>query len=174
MARRKKRLSAVLLEQNPEPGKYYDDHGLAAVVGKAGKTRFEQRYTHRGKRRTIPLGRYPELSIADASALALANRRLVRAGQDPVAEKNRPPTLPSPRQFPSSPSFADRAGPTPRREDHHARSGSAHHPRARGTGSSRASCLRSSPPCSSRSWKMHRRRSRGFASSWVSLCTGRS
>ena len=92
MARTKKPLTAVFLDQNPKPGKYYDEHGLVVIVRKNGTIYIEQRYTRRGKRRTIPIGRYPELSLSGARAQALAHLRLVHAGKDPVAERNRPPT----------------------------------------------------------------------------------
>ena len=85
-------MTPTFLDHRPKPGKYYDEHGLVVVVGKTRTIHFAQRYTHKGHRRSIPLGRYPELSLAGARALALANLRLVHAGKDPVAEKNRPPT----------------------------------------------------------------------------------
>ena len=85
-------MTPTFLDQRPKPGKYYDEHGLVIVVGKTGKIHFEQRYTHKGHRRCIPLGRYPKLSLAGARAEALATQRLVHSGKDPVAEKNRRPT----------------------------------------------------------------------------------
>ena len=49
----------------------------------------------RGRRRELGLGGFPLVPLKDARALALANRRLARAGGDPLAEKRRAKAMPS-------------------------------------------------------------------------------
>ena len=56
MAKSSKRLTATFLDQRPDPGKHYGEHGVVAVVRKTGSIYFEQRYTHKGRRSTAGLG----------------------------------------------------------------------------------------------------------------------
>ena len=52
---------------------------------------WEQRYSYKRTPRTIGIGSYPEVSLADARAIAVEKLRLVRAGKDPIVEKRREP-----------------------------------------------------------------------------------
>ena len=48
-----------------------------------------QRIVIHGRRRDLGLGGYPAIGLAEARALALANKTLVTAGRDPLAERHR-------------------------------------------------------------------------------------
>ena len=68
------------------PGKYYDGvHGLYLRVMPSGSRQWVQRITVRGKVREFGLGGYPVVTLAEARQHALRNRRIARAGGDPVA-----------------------------------------------------------------------------------------
>ena len=83
-----KRLSAQFVRTAP-PGFYCDGHGLNLKVDPSGARRWVQRLMVRGKPRTLGLGGYPLVSLADARAQAFSNRQLARTGGDPLAEKRR-------------------------------------------------------------------------------------
>lgn len=73
------------------PGKYHDGGGLGLIlrVDPNGSRFWVQRITIHGKRREIGLGSPPIVSLADARDAATANKKLVRAGADPLAEKHK-------------------------------------------------------------------------------------
>ena len=54
---------------------------------RAGSKQWVRRLRIRGKRRELGLGGYPLVTLAMAREAALANRRAVHAGGDPLAEK---------------------------------------------------------------------------------------
>ena len=70
-----------------DPGRYCDGHGLYLEVQPSGSRSWVQRVAVGGRRREIGLGSFPLVSLAEARAQAFANRKLARAGGDPVAEK---------------------------------------------------------------------------------------
>ncbi len=80
-------LSAALVSKVTEPGHYWDGHGLILRVTRAGSKQWVQRLRIRGKRRELGLGGFPLVTLAMAREAALANRRMVHAGGDPLAEK---------------------------------------------------------------------------------------
>ena len=67
------------------PGKHYDAHGLFLLVEPSGARRWVQRIVIRGRRRDLGLGAYPLVSLAEARQQAFDNRKLARAGGDPLA-----------------------------------------------------------------------------------------
>ena len=68
------------------PGKYYDGiHGLYLRVMPSGSRQWVQRITVQGKMREFGLGGYPVVTLAEARQHALRNRRIARAGGDPMA-----------------------------------------------------------------------------------------
>ena len=73
------------------PGTHGDGHGLALLVKPTGGRSWIQRLViaGTGKRIAMGLGGYPIVSLADARAVALENRRKARKGEDP-----RKPRLP--------------------------------------------------------------------------------
>jgi integrase len=73
--------------RNAKPGKHYDGNGLFLRVDVTGARRWVQRITVRGKQREIGLGSAALVSLAEAREWALSNRRLARAGGDPLAAK---------------------------------------------------------------------------------------
>lgn len=73
------------------PGKYHDGGGLGLIlrVDPNGSRFWVQRITIHGKRREIGLGSPPVVSLADARDVALENKKLLRSGGDPLAEKRK-------------------------------------------------------------------------------------
>ena len=82
------RLSAAKVRQVREPGKYYDGGGLFLRVEATGSKRWVQRLTIHGKQREIGLGAAQLVTLAEARDAAIENRKLARAGGDPVAAKH--------------------------------------------------------------------------------------
>lgn len=82
-----KALSAVFVRQVTEPGKYSDGNGLFLLVQPNGSKQWVQRITIRGKRSDIGLGGAAHVSLAEAREVALANKKLARAGGDPLQAK---------------------------------------------------------------------------------------
>ena len=88
-------LSAAFVSKATAPGHYHDGHGLILRVTRAGTKQWVQRLRIRGKRRELGLGGYPLVTLAMAREAALANRRKVHAGGDPLAEKRRARGVPT-------------------------------------------------------------------------------
>ena len=83
----RKALTAAFVRQVCEPGKYFDGNGLFLRVEANGTKYWVQRITIRGKRCEIGLGTPDLVSLADVRDKALENRRMVRAGGDPLQAK---------------------------------------------------------------------------------------
>ena len=74
--------------RNAKPGRYSDgDTLILKVVGNSKG--WIQRLTVNGKRSDIGLGSWPLVSLQEARDAAFENRRAVRAGADPLAEKRK-------------------------------------------------------------------------------------
>ena len=71
------------------PGLYGDGGTLYLAVAPGGSKSWVQRITINGKRRDIGLGGWPVVTLAKARDKALDNRRVVRDGGDPLAEKRK-------------------------------------------------------------------------------------
>ncbi len=84
-----KALSAAFCRTVAESGRYADGNGLHLHVDPSGARRWVQRLVIRGRSRGLGLGSYTLVSLAEARELALANRKLARAGGDPLAAKRR-------------------------------------------------------------------------------------
>ena len=84
------RLSALFVKRVSEPGKYHDEHGLILRVKPTGSKQWVQRLVVKARRRDIGLGGYPLVSLAEAREAAFLNRKLARAGGDPLAMRRRP------------------------------------------------------------------------------------
>jgi len=82
-----KALSAAFVRTVTAPGKYTDGHGLFLKIDKSGAKRWVQRIVIRGKRTEIGMGSVSLVSLAEARELALENRKLARAGGDPLQAK---------------------------------------------------------------------------------------
>lgn len=82
-----KALSAAFVRGVNRPGKYFDGQGLFLKVAPSGAKRWVQRINIRGKRREIGLGGLSLMSLQEARETALENRKLARAGGDPLQAK---------------------------------------------------------------------------------------
>jgi len=71
-----------------EPGLYGDGAGLWLKVTEGGSKSWILRYAFNGRERWTGLGPYPEVSLADARDKAMAWRRQVRQGIDPMQVKH--------------------------------------------------------------------------------------
>ena len=87
---RPKRLSASFVRTINEPGRYGDGrggHGLSLLVKPASVGGFSKSWAQRlrvnGKPTNVGLGSYPVVTLAEARAKALENRRAVNQGRDP-------------------------------------------------------------------------------------------
>tara|TARA_R100000789_G_scaffold18503_1_gene21328 strand:- start:2504 stop:3793 length:1290 start_codon:yes stop_codon:yes gene_type:complete len=78
-----------------EPGMYADGNGLYLKIEKSGAKRWVQRLVIRGRRTDLGLGSVSLVSLAKARAEALENRRIARAGGDPVQERRRANAVPT-------------------------------------------------------------------------------
>ncbi|MGA0613332.1 tyrosine-type recombinase/integrase [Paracoccus sp. KR1-242] len=85
--RPEKALTAQAVKNATTPGKYFDGHGLYLRVDPNGSRFWVQRITIRGKRCEIGLGSPALVTLAEARAKALDNRRLARDGGDPIQER---------------------------------------------------------------------------------------
>ncbi len=81
------RLKALTAKALSKPGRYGDGDGLYLYVAPSGTKSWVQRIVIHGRRRDLGLGPYPAVSLAQARAIAQANRSAVAEGRDPVAEK---------------------------------------------------------------------------------------
>ncbi len=66
------------------PGKHFDGQGLMLVKSRKEAGKWMLRLTVAGKRREMGLGRWPDVSIAEARQRASEARRQVRDGVDPI------------------------------------------------------------------------------------------
>ncbi|SFS45635.1 Integrase [Sulfitobacter marinus] len=85
--RAEKALSAAFVRTVTAPGKYTDGHGLFLKVDTSGAKRWVQRIMIRGKRTEIGMGSASLVTLAEAREAALQNRKLARAGGDPLQSK---------------------------------------------------------------------------------------
>lgn len=69
------------------PGKYADGAGLWLVKSEAARGKWVLRVTVHGRRREMGLGPFPAVPLAEARAHAEAARAKVRAGLDPIKER---------------------------------------------------------------------------------------
>ena len=83
------RLSAAKVKAIKKPGMHGDGNGLYLRVTASGSRSWMQRIVIHGRCRDMGLGSYPAIGLAEARALALANKALVTAGRDPLAERRR-------------------------------------------------------------------------------------
>jgi integrase len=75
--------------ETARPGRHGDGGGLILRVLPSGARQWVLRIVVAGRRRDIGLGGYPVVPLADAREQALAIRRMVRKGLDPVPERRK-------------------------------------------------------------------------------------
>lgn len=82
-------LTAAFVRTIRKAGKYHDGGGLGLYlrVEDNGARQWVQRMTIHGKRRELGLGAPPFVSLLQAREKAIDNKRLVRAGDDPLQTK---------------------------------------------------------------------------------------
>jgi hypothetical protein len=88
-------LTAATVRSLNGKGFYGDGNGLYLKVDPSGAKRWVQRLVVHGKRRDIGLGSAAFVSLADAREAALANRKLARAGGDPLAARKQAEGIPT-------------------------------------------------------------------------------
>ena len=84
-----KRLTAASVRHCVTPGLHGDGNGLYLKVRSNESKHWIQRLVIDGKRRDLGLGPVSLVSLAEAREKALENRKLARAGGDPLAAKKR-------------------------------------------------------------------------------------
>jgi integrase len=87
MARRVRVLTAKLVEKSATPGYYFDGAGLYLQIAKGGSKSWILRYVMDGKAREMGLGSYVTFSLAEARERAIAQRKLIADGVDPIAAR---------------------------------------------------------------------------------------
>ncbi len=88
-------LSAAFVRSVAQAGRYCDGNGLYLHVDPSGARRWVQRLVIRGTPRTLGLGGYAVVSLAEARDVALVNRKLARTGGDPLAERRHARGIPT-------------------------------------------------------------------------------
>ena len=88
-------LSATAVRNLRAPGKYYDLHGLFLRIEPTGSRRWVQRLSINSRQREIGLGSADIVSLAEARDQALLNKKLARAGGDPLAVKRERISIPN-------------------------------------------------------------------------------
>ena len=83
------RLSVARIKKLSEPGLHGDGGTLYLRVTPGGTKCWVQRVVILGKRCDIGLGGWPLVSLAEARETAFQNRRTIRNGGDPLAEKRK-------------------------------------------------------------------------------------
>ena len=81
------KLSAVEVTKAKGPMVLHDGGGLYLRVSKTGTKSWVFRFQLDGKRRDMGLGPYPDISLAEARAKAVAHRKQRHDGIDPLAAK---------------------------------------------------------------------------------------
>ena len=87
-------LAATFIRSAPV-GRHADGNGLYLYVQRTGTRSWIQRLVIRGRKHELGLGSVQLVSLAEAREQALANRKLARAGGDPLADKRRTQGMPT-------------------------------------------------------------------------------
>ena len=88
-------LTPAFVRNVSQSGRYCDGQGLFLDVRPSGSRSWIQRLTIRGRRTELGLGGFLLVSLKEARQQAFANRKLARAGGDPLAEKRRTRSMPT-------------------------------------------------------------------------------
>ena len=83
------KLTAARIRSLKTPGRHGDGDGLHLKISETGARSWILRVVIADKRRDIGLGRYPDVSLAQARETAAKHRSLIAAGGDPLAEKRK-------------------------------------------------------------------------------------
>ena len=88
-------LTTAFVRNVARAGRYCDGNGLYLQVQPSGARSWIQRIVIRGRRRELGLGGFPLVSLKEARAQAATNRRLARAGGDPLADRHKADGMPT-------------------------------------------------------------------------------
>src|SRR3954468_5639236 len=83
------KLTAVLVRNLKEPGRYSDGQGLMLVVAKDGSRKWVLRVQADGRRRDFGLGAAAQVSLAEAREAAAPARRQAQGGRAPAGGSGR-------------------------------------------------------------------------------------
>ena len=83
-----------LKAKNLDAGKYADGQGLWLIKRSKLAGKWQLRLSVNGKRREMGLGRWPDVSIAEAREQAAKARKTLREGLDPIAERQKDKYVP--------------------------------------------------------------------------------
>jgi len=72
-----------------DSGRFSDGNGLFFWVRPPYSPTWKLRYSFQGKRKELTLGKYPEVSLADARMKAEFEKKIIREGADPLTIKKR-------------------------------------------------------------------------------------
>ena len=75
--------------RNLGAGKHFDGQGLMLVKSRKDAGKWLLRLVVEGRRREMGLGRWPDVSIAEARESAASARKMLRGGADPVAQRRK-------------------------------------------------------------------------------------
>ncbi len=84
-----RKITATEVRTIKKPGRYRADDTLYLYVQPSGRRQWVQRVLINRRRVDIGLGGYPIVTLAEAREVALDNRRLIRKGGNPLAERRR-------------------------------------------------------------------------------------
>ena len=82
-------LQITSAKPQPKPYTLSDGQGLALFVQRSGAKLWRFRYRYGGQARTLHIGQWPALSLADAREKCRDARKAIASGIDPVLEKKR-------------------------------------------------------------------------------------
>ena len=85
----KNAISVAEAKSITEPGSHRAGETLYLYIAPGGSKSWVQRLTIHGRRCDIGLGGFPVVSLAEARDKAFQNRKLARAGGDPLVEKRK-------------------------------------------------------------------------------------
>ena len=100
------KLTAKMVTQLSEPGRYGDGNGLYLVVSPAGSKSWIQRGQIGGKRTDRGLGGVAKVSLGQARKIATANLAAIQNGKNPFEAGHAPAPV---KETPAIPTFADAA-----------------------------------------------------------------
>ena len=83
------KLTIAAVKRLDRPGRYGDGGTLYLYIAPGGSKSWVQRITIDGRQRDIGLGPWPVVTLAEAREITIDNRRAVRRGGDPLADKRR-------------------------------------------------------------------------------------
>lgn len=75
------------LKPSDKPVKVSDERGLYLLVNPSGSKLWRWKYRFDGKEKVLPLGQYPDISLAQAREAREDARKLLALGNDPMAQR---------------------------------------------------------------------------------------